>query len=188
MSHPNWLVPLVCCGAGWLPLYGLTVLADDPQNVTNAKNSNGLILEYKDKLKITCSTFWPTWGPEKAFDGDPLKSWFTAKGDAAAKGTKPWIAVEFPHDVPVSRVTLLSNREPPWQVGYTILVGRLEMLDKDGKVLFTRDDELGGERADMEVRPKAPIRGVRTIRFTSHRDEGDKNPYEDVAIGEILVE
>jgi hypothetical protein len=163
--------------------------ADDPPNSAKpAANSNGLILEYKDKLKISCSTFWPTWGPEKAFDGDPLKSWFTAKGDAAAKGMKPWIAVEFPHDVPVSRVTLLSNREPPWQVGYTILVGRLEMLDKDGKVLFTRDDELGGERADMEVRPKEPIRGVRTIRFTSHRDEGDKNPYDDVAIGEILVE
>ena len=90
--------------------------------------------------------------------------------------------------MPVTRVTLLSNREPPWQVGYTILVGRLELLDKDGKVLFTRDDELGGERADMEVRPKELIRGVRTIRFTSHRDEGDKNPYDDVAVGEILVE
>jgi hypothetical protein len=162
--------------------------ADDRPPELPAKNSNGLILEYKDKLKITSSTFWPTWGPEKAFDGDPLKSWFTAKGDAAAKGTKPWIAVEFPHDVPVARVTLLSNREPPWQVGYTILVGRLELLDKDGRVLFFRDDELGGERADMEVRPKEPIRGVRTIRFTSLRDEGDKNPYDDVAIGEIRVE
>jgi len=163
-------------------------LTDNRPPSAPTANSNGLILEYKDKLKITCSTFWPTWGPEKAFDGDPLKSWFTARGDAAAKGTQPWIAVEFPHEVRVQRVTLLSNREPAWRVGYTILVGRLEMLGKDGQVLFHRDDELGGERADMEVRPKEPIRGVRTIRFTSLRDEGDKNPYDDVAIGEILVE
>jgi hypothetical protein len=178
---------------GWtfclLALSCVPAAADNTQDPGLQKvNSNGLILEYKDKLKISASTFWPTWGPENAFDGNPLKSWFTARGDAAAKGTRPWIAVEFPHDVPVTRVTLLSNREPPWQIGYTILVGRLELLDKDGKVLFSRDDELGGERADMEVRPKEPIRGVRTIRFTSHRDEGDKNPYEDVAIGEMMVE
>jgi hypothetical protein len=151
-------------------------------------NSNGLIKEYAGKLTITCSTFWPTWGPEKAFDGKPLTSWFTAGGDAAVLGTKPWIAVEFPHDVDVRRVTLLSNREPPWQVGYTILVGRLELLDKDCKVLFFRDDELGGERADMEVRPKEPIRGVRKIRFNSLKDEGDKNIFRDIAIGEIIVE
>lgn len=52
----------------------------------------------------------------------------------------------------------------------------------------SRDDELGGERTDMDVRPKEPVKGVRTIRFTSLKDEGDKNPYDDIAIGEILVE
>src|SRR5262245_66213062 len=126
--------------AGLLVLLATRLPADDPQPARPGKaaNSNGLILEYKDKLRITCSTFWPSWGPEKAFDGNPLKSWFTARGDAAAKGTKPWIAVEFPHAIPVQRVTLLSNREPPWQIGYTILVGRLELLDKDGKVLLFR--------------------------------------------------
>ena len=190
MTVRGSMAGLFGCTCCLLVLSRVPAASDDQRDAAAQKvaNSNGLILEYKDKLKFTCSTFWPTWGPEKAFDGNPLKSWFTARGDAAAKGTKPWIAVEFPHDVPVQRVTLLSNREPPWQIGYTILVGRLELLDKDGKVLFFRDDELGGERADMEVRPKEPIRGVRTIRFTSLRDEGDKNPYDDVAIGEILVE
>lgn len=161
-------------------------LAEVPKPLTD--NSNGLVKEYAGKLKFTCSTFWPTWGPEKAFDGDPLKSWFTDRGDAAALGKEPWIAVEFPDDVPVKRVTLLSNREPPWQIGYTIRVGRLELLDRDGKVLFKQDDELGGERVDMEVRPKEPVKGVRTIRFTSLKDEGDQNPYDDIAIGEIMVE
>jgi hypothetical protein len=159
---------------------------EQPPKLTD--NGNGLVKEYAGQLKFTCSTFWPTWGPEKAFDGNPLKSWFTDRGDAAALGKEPWIAVEFPHDVAVRRVTLLSNREPPWQIGYTILVGRLELLDKEGKILFSKDDELGGERADMDVRPKEPVKGVRTIRFTSLKDEGDKNPYDDIAIGEILVE
>jgi hypothetical protein len=152
------------------------------------ENKNTWILEYREKLKFSCSTFWITWPADKAFDGNPLTSWFSAAGDAAAKGTKPWVAVEFPTAVKVSRVTLLSNREPPWEVGYTILVGRLEMLDADGKVLFSGDDELGGERPDMDVRPRQPVEGVRMIRFTSIRDEGDKNPYDDIAIGEIMVE
>jgi hypothetical protein len=67
-------------------------------------------------------------------------------------------------------------------------VGRLELLDKKGKVLFSREDEVGGERPDMEARPRMPILGVHKIRFTSLSDEGDKNRYDDVAIGEILVE
>jgi len=166
--------------------WSTATIAEEPKPLTD--NSNGLIKEYDGKLKFTCSTFWPTWGPEKAFDGNPLKSWFTDRGDAAALGKEPWIAVEFPHDVKVERITLLSNREPPWQIGYTIRVGRLELLDKDGKILFKQDDELGGERVDMEVRPKEPVKGVRTIRFTSLKDEGDQNPYDDIAIGEIMVE
>jgi hypothetical protein len=40
----------------------------------------------------------------------------------------------------------------------------------------------------MEVRPRQPIHRVSKIRFSSLMDEGDRNPYEDVAIGEMLVE
>lgn len=170
-------------------LLGTTsLLAADDEVKPLTDNSNGLMREYQGKLKFTCSTYWPTWGPEKAFDGNPSKSWFTARKDAAAFGTKPWVAVEFPQDVTVRRVTILANREPPWQIGYTILVGRVELLDANGEVLYHRDDEVGGERMDMEVRPQKPIAKVRTVRFTSHKDEGDQNPYEDVAIGEMMVE
>jgi hypothetical protein len=153
-----------------------------------AANQNSLLKEYAGKLKYSASSFWPGWPVEQAFDGNPKTSWFTERGDAAAKGREPWIKVEFPMDVTIKRVTLLSNREPPWEVGYTILVGRVELLDSVGKVLYKQDDELGGERADMEIRPRKPIEGVRSIRFSSLRDEGDKNPYDDIAIGEILVE
>ena len=40
----------------------------------------------------------------------------------------------------------------------------------------------------MEFRTRMPIRGVYKIRFTSLKDEGDKNSSRDVALGEILVE
>ena len=175
----------------WLSLLATLATSDEPPakpgNIVKP-NSNGLIREHRQQLAFSNSTSWAGWPAERAFDENLKTSWFTARGDAAALGTKPWICVEFPADVTVSRVTLCSNREPPWEVGYTILVGRLELLDGDGTVLFTRDDELGGERSDMEVRPKDPVRKVRKIRFTSLRDEGDKNPYDDIAIGEIMVE
>jgi hypothetical protein len=182
----DWIIAVVVV---WCISSSLSPAAASEKDATKrTKNANSLIEEYRDKLTFSCSSFWPTWGPERAFDGDPLKSWFTQQGDAAALGRKPWVAVEFPQAVTVRRVTLLCNREPPWQVGYTILVGRVELLDKDGKVLYTRDDEVGGERPDMEVRPGKPVTGVHKIRFTSLKDEGDKNPFEDIAIGEILVE
>ncbi len=179
------IVALVAvCAAGLVSIS--EVAGEDENKLTD--NSNARIKQFEGKLEFSCSTFWTGWGPERAFDGDPQTSWFTARGDAAAFGKKPWVAVEFPTEVTVRRVTILSNREPPWEVGYTILVGRLELLDEEGRVLYAREDEVGGERPDMEARPKMPIAGVRRIRFTSLSDEGDKNPYDDVAIGEILVE
>lgn len=151
-------------------------------------NQASLLAEYRDKLKYSASTFWPGWPASHAFDGDPRTSWFTARRDAAANGTSPWIAVEFPDDVPVRRVSILTNRETAWLKGFTILAARVELLDKDGKVLATKEDELGGERPDMDYRFKEPVKGVRTVRLTSLRDEGDQNIYEDVAIGEVLIE
>lgn len=183
--HMGWIAGVIAvCLAGLPPVAGVS--GEDETKLTD--NTNALVKECQDKLKFSCSSFWPTWGPERAFDGNPLKSWFTARGDAAALGKKPWIAVEFPQAITVRRVTILANREPPWQVGYTILVARLDLLDKDGNVLFSREDEVGGERLNMDVRPRMPIPGVHQIRFTSISDEGDQNPYDDVAIGEVLVE
>jgi hypothetical protein len=185
----SWIVAAILVSAS----SGLVSSAAEPPAkrdtaIPVAENKNSLILEYRARLKFLCSSYWGGWPADRAFDGNPRTSWFTAKGDAAAHGTKPWIAVKFPDAVRVSRVTLLSNREPPWEIGYTIRVGQLELLDADGKVLFTRNDELGGERPDMDIRPHEPVAGVRQIRFTSLRDEGDQNPYDDIAIGEILVE
>ncbi len=166
------------------------VSAEEPKTGTKefTDNQASLLAEYRDKLKYSASTYWPGWPASHAFDGNPRTSWFTARRDAAAKGTSPWIAVEFPDDVPVRRVSILTNRETAWLKGFSILAARVELLDKDGKVLATKEDELGGERPDMDYRFKEPVKGVRTVRLTSLRDEGDQNVYEDVAIGEVLIE
>ena len=88
----------------------------------------------------------------------------------------------------VSRVTLLSNREPSYPTGYTILAGRLEPLNRKGNVICSQDDQLTPKRPDLEFRTRMPIRGVYKIRFTSLKDEGEKNGSRDVALGEVLVE
>src|SRR5262245_56869647 len=97
-------------------------------------NSNSLVKEHKDKLKITASTFWQGWPPELVIDGNKKKSWFTAAGDTITKQTKPWVQIEFPADVVVTRVTVIGNQEPPWQKGYAFLAGRVDLLDAEGKV------------------------------------------------------
>ena len=42
------------------------------------------IAEYKEKLELSASTFWPGWPARSAFDSDPNTSWFSEGGDAAA--------------------------------------------------------------------------------------------------------
>jgi hypothetical protein len=38
---------------------------------------------------------------------------------------------------------------------------------------------------DIEFRFKAPVSKVRRLRFVSLADQGDKNPYQDIAIAEL---
>jgi hypothetical protein len=155
---------------------------------TQTDNANSVMKGFQGKLKFSCSSSYTSWGPEKLFDGKPTTSWFSGSGDSVAHGKTPWVAVEFPMAVTVRRVTLLTNREPSYPTGYTILAGRLELLDTEGKVVFSGDDKLGPKRPDMDIRTRMPIRGVYMIRFTSLKDEGDKNGSRDVALGEMLVE
>jgi hypothetical protein len=157
-----------------------------PRVVTT--NKNRLVKKHHKKLKMTASTFWPGWEAEKAFDGNVETSWFTARGDAQALGTSPWIMVTFPEDVTVARATILGNREPAWFDGYTILKGLIEFLDADGKLLWADENTGVGNRRDFEFKPRKPVAKVRSIRFVSLLDQGDQNPYDDIAIAELLVE
>src|SRR5437763_13403416 len=60
-----------------------------PHIITDNKNT--LVLKYPGKLLLSASSIWDGWPEALAFDGNPHSSWFTAKGDAVAHGTKPWI-------------------------------------------------------------------------------------------------
>jgi hypothetical protein len=151
-------------------------------------NSNSLLKEYRGKVVVTASSFWPGWPPEKAIDADSETSWFTAGNDAAANGKEPWFMVELPADETVRRVTLLGNREPSWPTGFSILEGVIQFLDKDKKCLWGNEQAAGNAQRDFDFRPKEPVRNVRFIRFTSTKDEGNQTCYKDIALAEIQVE
>lgn len=183
-----FLLGVVLSSAGAEPVPPQKPNGDKEAPKVLTDNKNGLVKQYQDKLTVTASTFWPGWAPEKLIDGDPQTSWFSAGGDAAAKGTKPWVQVTFPQDVTVTRVTLLGNRELAWPDNFTVLSGLVEFLDADGKPLWTEEAEGAGKLRDFEFKPKKPVAKVRTIKFTALKDEGDKNGFDDIAIGEFLAD
>jgi hypothetical protein len=149
---------------------------------------NTLVLKYPGKLLLSASSIWEGWPEALAFDGNPHSSWFTAKGDAVAHRTKPWIQVTFPEDVTVQRVTILGNRDPRWLSGYTILAGTIELLDARGKRLAFNENDGRGKAYDYDWKLKAPVAQVRTVRFNALGDQGKQNPYDDIAIGEFQIE
>ena len=151
-------------------------------------NKNTLIEKYKNQLKLKASSFWSGWPVTSAFDGNALSSWFSARGDSAAHRTNPWVEVTFPEDVTVKRITILGNREAPWLKGYTIVGGKIEVFDQSGKTLYKSTEDGIGPASDYDIRPRAAITRVRTIRFTALGDQGKQNIHEDVAIGEFQVE
>jgi hypothetical protein len=151
-------------------------------------NKNTLVRKYPGKLLLSASSVWEGWPEALAFDDNPHSSWFTAKGDAVAHGTKPWIQVTFPEDVTVKRVTILGNRDPRWLSGYTILAGTIELLDANGKRLAAHENDGTGKAYDYDWKLKAPVARVRTVRFNALGDQGKMNPYDDIAVGEFQIE
>ncbi|MGC4120283.1 MAG: hypothetical protein QM765_38020 [Myxococcales bacterium] len=112
-------------------------------------------------------------------------SWFSAGGDAAALKAKPWLEVTFPEDVTVGHVMALGNREPAWPVNYSIVVARVELYDAQGERVGSQGNETAVPTFDIEFHFKAPVAKVRKLRFVSLADQGDKNPYQDIAIAEL---
>lgn len=143
-------------------------------------SSNAIVKAYRATLVITASSGWQGWDATKAFDGDEQTSWFSQPNQV----NNPWIRVAFPNDVIVRRVTILGNREPNF-AGYFVLDGRLELFDRDENCIVSRDLKSIGERNDFECSFKVANGRVRSIRFTSMRDE-QSSRY--IALGEFQVE
>lgn len=153
-------------------------------------NSNALLKRDRAGLVFSRSTEWQGWPPDKAFDGNPDTSWFSTVGDTAAEGKRPWLAVTFPADVAVSRVSVLGNREPGSPVGYAVRTGRLELLDADGRVVIQCEREATGDRADLDFVLCEPFGRVRTVKVTALKDDTSeqKGQTRCVGIAEVMVE
>ena len=137
---------------------------------------------------MTASSVWLGWPAEQVIDDKIESSWFSAGGDAAAPGKTPWVQANFPVDVPVRRVTILGNREPAWLIGFTDPSGTATLLDKDGKELKTEKNDGTGNFRDFDFKFDPPVEGVRSVRFTSLKDQGDQTTFKDIAIAELQVE
>jgi len=151
-------------------------------------NTNGLVKKFREEITLTASSTWSGWPPENATDDNIKSSWFSGKNDAAAKGTTPWLQVNFPRDVVVKRVTILGNRDPEWLIGFTILKGSVTLYDQAGKVLKHEQNKGTGNFRDFDFQFEEPVGSVRGVRFTSLADQGDQTEFGDIAIAQIQVE
>lgn len=147
-----------------------------------------LMAAHAGRITAKASSTWPGWGPEKLVDGDAGTSWFSAGGDAAALGKKPWVELRFPEKVTVQKVSLLGNREARWPKGFSIHYGLLELTDENGAVIASSKNETKNLLADLDFKWKVPVAGVRAVRFTSLMDDGDQTHWKDIALAEVLVE
>ena len=151
----------------------------------NRPNTNALVKQYRNQLKLAASSSFNGWEEGKAFDGDPLTSWFSAVGDAPMSGKQPWVSVAFPEAVIVRRVTALGNREVQWPTGYSVLEGRIDLLDANGRVIVGRTVKAAGDKFDLNLIPIGPVVGVRTVRITATADQKQSN---EVGVAEVQVE
>lgn len=148
------------------------------------KNTNDLVTKYKDKLTLNASSQWDSWPVGHAFDGNEQTSWYSSGGDAPQNGKTPTITATFPEDVRVKRVTVLGNRDPQYPTGYFVLEGKIELLDKDDKVISTHELKGEGEKHDFDLILKK-LTTVRAVRFTMTKDEGQSSC---VGLGEFQIE
>ncbi len=175
---PAPVVPLVIGKSRPPPLQQLPAITTDNHNTLLVASS----------VVATASSTFPGWPTSNATDGKPETSWYSGNDDSAAKGGAPFLQIELPEASPVRRVTVLGNRDPQFLVGYTILSGRIDLLDEAGRVLESIVSDGTGNQRDFDVQWRHAIKGVKTVRFTSLADEGDKNTYGDVAIAEMQIE
>ncbi len=178
----------------WLTAALVAVLAQVPASLSaddkkeKAENKNTLITKHKKDLKLAASSSFGGYRVDRLIDGDSGTSWFSEGGDTTTKNKNPWVEVEFPEDVTIARVTLLGNREAAYPKGYDVLEGKIELFDKDGKSLHKEEGKGIGEHHDFDFTLKEALKGVRKVRFTSIKDEGDKNGSEDIGLAEIQIE
>ena len=138
-------------------------------------------------LEVESSSTYPGWSASNVLDGNPDTSWFSGTNDSTARGLSPWLLLTANRPLEVRVVVVKGNRNPIYFVGYSVLTGRLTLAGKGGEILYS--EALAGQPPfyDFVFKPPRPVDGVQSLRFDVLSDQGARNPYGDVAIGDILV-
>jgi hypothetical protein len=152
-----------------------------------ARKPKAQVVERATDVELSASSTYGGWPLENAIDGDPQTSWYSDTNDSVAKGQRPFFQVTFQSASTVHRVTVLGNRDPDYFDGFGILRGQLDVFDADGRLLESQKADGAGDRRDYAFTLTAS-RPVKTLRFTSLRDEGSRNQWGDIAIAEIRAE
>ena len=88
----------------------------------------------------------------------------------------------------MSHVKVLSCTEPGYaNMKLGVLEARLLLLNAKGETLQSIVASLPKSSRDLEFRFPSAVADVRGIRFVSLKDEGDKNQFGDIALGELLI-
>jgi hypothetical protein len=149
------------------------------------ENGNALVKKYRHKMTLEASTEWQGYPVANLFDEKPETAWYSNNGDAPMNNSSPWVKAAFPEDVLIHRVTVLGNRDPQYPTGYGVLAGKIELLDKAGKVLRTKELKASGDKFDFDWVVDGPPAGVRAVRFTATDDE---KRFGCVGLGEVQLE
>jgi hypothetical protein len=153
------------------------------------RNKNAVVLAKRGEITFHASSVYGSgYAPERLVDGDPATAWYSADGDSVAKGESPYVELAFADDVTVGRVTVLASRDPSYPTGYGVLSVRLELLDAHGVALYRADASATPGDPDQDFRLPRLVSGVRAVRLSSLADEGDQNPFGDVALGEVQID
>jgi hypothetical protein len=147
-------------------------------------NTSALVKQHKEKLKVEASTEWRGYPVDRLIDEKPETVWYSASGDSPMTGKTPTVTVTFPEDVRIKRVTVLGSRDPSNKDGYFVLIGSIELLDKDAKVIDSHELKGTGDNFDFDLILKRYIT-VRSVRFKMTRDQ---EKFNCVALSEIQVE
>lgn len=121
-------------------------------------------------------------------DQDEKTSWFSDSNDSVTKGTQPWILFSLSRPARLHLVKVLGNRNPTYPHGYSVTTLRMETLDSHGQVLSTQETSNPNPPHDFFFLLDKPIAGVEGVRLVVLADEGAKNSYGDVALGEVSFE
>ncbi len=152
--------------------------------VVGETNTNALVKAHREKLILAASSEWESWPVGHLFDGNEKTSWYSNNGEAPQNGKNPTIKVTFPENVSVKRVTVLGNRDPNYPDGYFVLEGKIELLDKDDKVIASHDLKGAGEKRDFDL-ILTKLTTLRAVRFTATKDERVSGC---VGLGEFQIE